>query len=197
MKKNTFYKSAIMAILAGMLFSFDIPSGWIVGGSKPESYDMGIDKGAGRDGKNAGTIQSKAKKIKGFGTLMQLCMADSFLGKRVRMTGWVKTRDVKEWCGLWLRVDEKDCGEPYAFDNMHDRKITGTTEWKQYEIVLEVSNTASQLDFGALLSGTGQVWFDDMKFEVVDSSVPLTSASAPKREKKTENTEPVNLDFEK
>lgn len=186
-----------MAVFAGLLFSFDTPSGWITAGDQPQSYDMGIDKGAGRDGKNAGTIKSKAKKIKGFGTLMQLCMPDSFLGKRVRMTGWVKTKDVKEWCGLWLRVDEQDCGEPYSFDNMYDRKITGTTDWKQCTIVLDVSNTASQLAYGALLSGTGQVWFDDLKFEVVDSSVPLTSTPAPKREKKTENTEPVNLDFEK
>jgi hypothetical protein len=53
------------------LLSFDLPAGWFAAGSKPKSYEMGIDKGAGQDGKNAATIKSIEKMIKGFGTLMQ------------------------------------------------------------------------------------------------------------------------------
>jgi hypothetical protein len=159
---------------------------------------MGIDKGAGQDGKNAATIKSTAKKIKGFGTLMQNCLPDKYLGKRVRMTGLVKTQDVSHWAGLWFRIDEKGSTKSLGFDNMKDgkkdRSIRGTTDWTKYEIVLDVPLNSSNLAYGALLVGTGQIWFDDIKFEVVDNTVPTTGKG---KEEMMPNKEPVNLDFEK
>src|ERR1017187_9937896 len=117
---------------------------------------MGIDKGAGQGGKNCATIKSTDKKIDGFGTLMQMCKPDKYLGKRVRMTGYVKSESVTDWAGLWLRVDQANSQVPLAFDNMQDRAIKGTYAWKKYEIVLDVPANASMIAFGALLSGTGQ-----------------------------------------
>ena len=73
-------------LLIGMvltLYSFIVPKGWGKAGSKPKSYDMGIDSGAGQDGKNAATIKSIDKKINGFGTLMQNCLPDKYLFKAV------------------------------------------------------------------------------------------------------------------
>lgn len=180
------------------LLSFDLPIGWFQSGSDPESYDMGIDKGAGQDGKNAATIKSIAKKINGFGTLMQNCLPDNYLGKRVRMSGLLKTQNVSDWSGFWFRIDEKGSEQPLGFDNMHDgkkdRSIKGTTDWTKYEIVLDVPQNASNLAYGALLVGTGQIWFDNIKFEVVDNSVQTTNAE---NESLKQSKDPVNLDFEK
>jgi hypothetical protein len=53
---------------------------------------MGVDKGAGQDGKNAATIKSIEKSIKGFGTLMQNCLPGKYAGKRVRMSGFMKSK---------------------------------------------------------------------------------------------------------
>jgi hypothetical protein len=195
----------IKKLLTGVLFiavtisffSFDLPTGWFKAGSKPKSYDMGIDKGAGRDGKSAATIKSNSNKIKGFGTLMQNSLPYNYLGKRVRMTGWVMTQDVSDWSGLWFRIDEKGSNQPLGFDNMKDgkkdRSIKGTTEWTQYEIVLDVPFNAMNLAYGVLLSGTGQVWFDDIKFEVVDHNVETTGIGTNEM---MPNKETINLDFE-
>ncbi|HKZ37163.1 MAG TPA: hypothetical protein VJ184_05905, partial [Chryseolinea sp.] len=167
-----------------------------IAGSEPKSYDMGVDKGAGKDGKNAATIKSIAADIKGFGTLMQDFPPDNFLGKRIRMSGFVKTKDVTGWSGLWLRIDQKGSREPLGFDNMHDgkidRSIKGTTKWKKYDIVLDVPSEASNLAFGALLVGTGQIWFDNLKFEIVDKAGTVIGGKEPML-----NKAPVNLDFEK
>lgn len=184
-------------IIAGVLFivmtatlvSFELPEGWFKAGSKPKSYDMGIDKGAGQDGKNVATIKSIDKKIDGFGTLMQTSLPQKYLGQRVRMTGFVKSKDVKQKAGLWFRVDQANSKKSLAFDNMYDRPVTGTTDWKQYEIVLDVPVNASKLAYGALLAGTGQIWFDNINFEMVDSTIATTG--------RKENNEPVNLNFEK
>jgi hypothetical protein len=170
--------SVLLIAMTITLLSFDLPTGWFKAGSNPNNYEMGIDKGYGRDGKNAMTIRSTTKKIDGFGTLMTNSLPDKYLGKRVRMSGMVKTQDVSDWSGLWFRIDQKGSEQTLGFDNMHDgkkdRSIKGTTAWKKYEIVLDVPLNAFNLAYGALVSGTGQIWFGDIKFEVVNKSVPTT-----------------------
>ncbi|MGE0636986.1 MAG: hypothetical protein AB7P01_11140 [Bacteroidia bacterium] len=177
--------------------------GWFKAGSDPQYYTMGIVTGAGRDGKNTGGIKSNENKINGFGTYMQTCLADNYKGKRIKMTGYVKTENVSDWAGLWLRVDVDTAF--VAFDNMHDgkkkRSITGTTEWTMYEIVLDVPANSTTINFGALLVGTGEIWFDDISFTEVDNSVETTGITTPYDLQNppkpfTQVTEPYNLDFE-
>lgn len=186
--------SVLLLSMTVVLFSFDLPTGWFKAGDKPNSYDMGIDKAAGQDGKNAATIKSIDKKIKGFGSLMQQCKPDKYFGKRIRMTGFAKSENIEKWAGLWLRVDQAGSDQYLSFDNMQDRPIKGTTNWTKYEIVLDVPAKASMLAYGALLDGTGQVWFDNITFEIVDNSVPTTGIFGLGR--RGINDEPTNLSFE-
>lgn len=192
--KSIFLKQVALLAFAIILFSFDLPSGWFKAGSDPSKYEMGVDKGSGQNGKNAATIQSIDKKIDGFGTLMQNCDPYKFHGKRIRMSGYMKSQDVKEWAGFWLRVDDANSRQPLSFDNMQDRSIKGTTDWKKYEIVLDVPLSASNIAYGALISGTGKIWFDNLSFEIVDATVPTTGMS--NGSKKSKPGEPNNLDFE-
>lgn len=179
--KNVFTLGIVVSLL-----SFDMPKGWFKAGSKPSEYEMGTDKNSGHDGKNAATIQSISPVIDGFGTLMQDCKPGKYLGKRVRMTGYVKSKDVNEWAGLWFRVDGDMRGRSLSFDNMQNRAIKGTTGWKKYEIVLDVPQNATNLAYGALLAGTGQIWFDDINFEIVGNEINITGPAL---------NEPANLDF--
>lgn len=188
MKKTIVY-SLLMLTATIFFFSFNLPKGWFKAGSQPEKYDMGTDIGSGRNGKNAATIKSISNEIDGFGTLMQQSMPDEYLGKRVRMSGYMKSVNVDQWAGFWFRVDQSKSSTPLSFDNMEDRAIKGTTGWKKYDIVLDVPENASNIAYGALIAGTGQVWFDDIKFEIVDKSVPTTGHMSGTLKK------PQNLDF--
>ena len=76
-------KNVLLVGTTVALLSFDLPTGWFNAGSKPRSYEMGVDKGAGQDGKNAATIKSIDEKIDGFGTLMQQSKPGKYLGKRL------------------------------------------------------------------------------------------------------------------
>jgi hypothetical protein len=193
--KKSILKSVLLLGTAVALLSFDTPTGWFNAGSKPKSYEMGIEKGAGQDGKNAATIKSIDKKIEGFGTLMQQSKPDKYLGKRIKMTGFVKSENVATWAGLWFRVDQAGSQQSLSFDNMGDRPIKGTTGWTKYEIVLDVPSNASLIAYGALLDGTGQIWFDNITIEIVDDNVPTTGSQIGK--KSATQNEPTNLDFEK
>ena len=114
---------------------------------------------------------------------------NSYAGKKITLVGYVKTENVTEgYAGLWMRIDPS-----VAFDNMSSRGIKGTTDWKKYEIVLDVPTNASNLAYGALLNGTGQIWFSNLKFEIVDNSVP----NSDKGKNWMPLTEPTNLEFAK
>jgi hypothetical protein len=210
---KTIFKSVLLLGTTIILFSFDNPKAWFNAGSKPKSYEMGIEKGAGKDGKNAATIKSIDENIDGFGTLMQKCNPDKFLGKQVKMTAYVKSKRVKGWAGLWLRIDQADSNQPLSFDNMHERPIKGTAKWEKYEIILDVPKNASMIAYGALLSGTGQIWFDNVTFEILGDIQPTIDAIIQEnqkthskitvndeayevRKKLNLQKEPTNLDFE-
>jgi len=158
-------------------------------------YDIFIDTVA-RGGKKAATIKSIDKRIIGSGALVQTCKADNYFGKRVRMSGYVKSENVVDWSALWLRVNAAGTEEFLSFDNMEDRRIKGTTSWTKYEIVFDVPTNASIIKFGAILHGTGQIWFDDITFEIVDDSVKTTGFSNASVSNIIPS-EPANLDFEK
>jgi len=63
---------------------------------------------------------------------------------------------------------------PLAFDNIGDRRIEGTTQWTKYSVVLDVPEDAAAIAFGLLMAGKGQVWVDDLAFDVAGPDVATT-----------------------
>lgn len=186
-------QTAVLLVVLVALYGFEVPKGWYKAGSNPEKYEIGIDKGAGLEGTNAATIRSEGTRVKGFGTLVQNLLPGKFAGKRIRMSGYIRTSEVKGWGGFWLRIDGEAPGDSYVFDNMANRKITGTVDWKLCEIIVDVPKKATNIAYGALLSGEGQLWFDDLKFELVDPSTPTT---IPYKKENAPHNQPTNLSFE-
>jgi tetratricopeptide (TPR) repeat protein len=162
----------LFELIADRKTQMEIPFKWHRAGDKPKSYAMGIDKGSDARGGNAVALKSIEDKIKGFGTLMSSLKADSYIGRKIRLTGYLKSEDVLDWAGFWMRVDGKEKGKSLAFDNMQDRAIKGSTNWTKYEILLDVPENATYIAFGALLSGTGKIWVDDIKLELVEKKKP-------------------------
>lgn len=75
--------------------------------------------------------QNGQARQKGFGAFNGNIPA-RFKGKKVKLEGYLKTDAVKDnYGGLYLRVDGTR-----AFDNMRDRGVTGTTDWRKYSIEL-------------------------------------------------------------
>ncbi len=165
--------------------------GWFMSGSHPGDYDHGIADDEKHDGHAVAYIRSRLEHPAGFGTLMQMIAAEEYRGKRMRFSGAVRSIDVAGWAGLWMRVDGDDRKHTLAFDNMQDRPITGTSDWATYTVVLDVADRDStQVAFGLLLAGPGEVWLADVRIEAVGHDVPTTGgprAGVPDH--------PVNLDF--
>ena len=168
-----------------------VPNGWFAAGSNPAGYEIGIDNSVFQNGNSSAFIESKSVKGNQFGTLMQTINAENYLGKRLQLSVYIKTKDVKGWSGMWMRID----GENYqtlGFDNMQMRPIKGTTNWNKYEIVMDIPSNSKTINYGALLGGEGKIWFDNIILQEVDQSIPVTNI---KRENKLP-LKPINLDFE-
>ena len=168
-----------------------IPKGWFAAGSNPTGYEMGIDNTSFEEGHSCAYIKSKTSKENEFGTLMQTISAENYLGKRLQLSGYVKSEDVTGWSGIWMRIDGEN-NQQLGFDNMRDRTIKGTTDWKKYEIVLDIPTNSKTINYGVLLGGNGKVWFDNFKLDEVDKSVQVTNLI---KENKFPS-QPVNLNFE-
>lgn len=170
----------------------EVPRGWYISGNNPDDYQIGLDRNVAHSGNASGSIKSKTSRPEGNVTLMQAFKGKDYCGKRLRLSGYVKTKGVEYFAGLWMRIDDKQ-GQTLSFDNMEDRPIRKTTEWKQYDVVLDVPEETDNIAFGILLEGPGQVWVDDFQFEIVGEDVPTTDMKvieAPIPET------PTNLDFE-
>ena len=105
------------------------------------------------------------------------------------MTSYIKSENVTEWAGMWLRVDSKLTNKSLSFDNMKDRPIKGDNNWAKCEIVLDVPDESGTLNYGVLISGTGKVWFDNLSFEIVNKLTTKTTNKLIIPDK------PYNIDF--
>lgn len=203
LKKNTMKKISVMSLMVIFLVTITFLTsnkanaqtidGWFKAGNKRENYNIGLDKSTFKSGGISAFIQSNENEttIKGFGTLMQTCSAENYLGKRIKMTAYIKTKDVVNRAGMWLRVDSKEPRETLSFDNMAKRPISGNTDWIKYEIILDVPENSERLNFGILVNGTGKAWIDDIHFEIVDKAKTSTTET----KKKPIPSKPMNLDF--
>jgi hypothetical protein len=169
----------------------DVPSGWILSGSNPRDYEIEQDSYDPYSGYFSVYLTSAVSRPQGYVTLMQVIKADNYKGERICFSGYVKAKFVSDWAGLWMRVDDV-IGRPLSFDNMNERPIVGNSDWVKYEVVLDVPTNSSEISFGVLLDGSGQIWIDNLEIKVVGLDIPVTD----RLKNKVEAVEPYNLDFE-
>lgn len=97
---------------------------------------------------------------------------------------------------MWLRIDPIKSPSSEYFDNMGNRPIKGTTNWKKYEIILDIPTNSNSLNFGVLIYGTGKVWFDNLSFEIVEESTEKFNDSLNIGISNKLLHKPTNHDFE-
>ncbi len=100
-----------------------------------------------------------------------------FTGKQIELSGFLRASDVSGSAGLWMREDG-DAGM-LQFDNMQHHPLAGTHDWQKFSIRLPVDADANRLVFGALLSGTGILWVDDLQLMVDGNPIALAPQRAP------------------
>jgi hypothetical protein len=135
-----------------------LPVNWeIFGDSKAKVF---ADQSEKQEGKFSAAIESDNSE--GFKALA-FKLPENYAGKKITVSGYLKTENITDgFAGLWMRIDPQ-----IAFDNMQQRGIKGSTPWRKYEILLEMSpKNTEKIVFGALMSGKGKMWVDDLKVSI-------------------------------
>jgi C-terminal processing protease CtpA/Prc len=138
-------------------------------GTMPRGFGGGppgtifIDEAIVHSGRRSVRLERNAASPDMFSTITRAVRLD-FRGTSIEWRGFLRTEDVSEFTGLWLRED--GLGGPVAFDNMQQRQIKGTHDWTEYSITLPLRSEARQIFFGVLIAGTGKVWTDDLQLLV-------------------------------
>lgn len=159
-----------------------LPTGrgrWTLAGSRPQAYELlpePADAPGGRPG--ALVLRTVGDPGDGFGTMSQGISAEPHRGRRVRLRATVRGQYVADWAGLWMRVDGR-ARPALAFDNMQDRPLRGTFDWRSLAVVLDVPDEATSIAFGVLMVGTGAVHVVDADLEAVGEDVPVTQPRLP------------------
>lgn len=160
-----------------------LPPPWFVTGDRVSSYQAGIDNVETVSGKGAKFLRYVQGDDTSFAALAQMISAQRYAGQRVRFRAQIKTRDVSKWAGLWMNVQSSQRTNA-AFYNSSDRPIKGNSNWQVRSVTLDVPQDATTITFGVINSGVGQVWIDELSFDVVGSDVPvdaMPAASLPER----------------
>jgi RNA polymerase sigma factor (sigma-70 family) len=143
-----------------------------------DQFQMGVDPETRRlaDSPPAGfiqaTVENPATGIRYFAFPMIHIEGKT---NRFRFSCWVKSQDAHQG-GIQIKVSDPD-GATLAKDNMHDRYVHGTTDWKQVCSVVDVPADANMILVKFFLTGSGEVWMDDMQVDTVGNDVPTTDDS--------------------
>jgi len=145
----------------------DKPVGWKVFGN--ENYKTSVDSKISQKGKNSVVIEynGDTPNFKAWGYRIPAI----YQGKKIKLTGYLKTENVTNgFAGLWMRIDPS-----VAFDNMNNRGVTGTTNWKKYEIELDLTpSSAKKIVIGGLLTGKGKMWIDNLQLTIDGNTLEKT-----------------------
>jgi hypothetical protein len=163
---------AATSVLALAAAPEPLPAQWHVTGKDPKKYTAGVDQSDGFKG--AKFLTNTSGDDQSWAALAQGISQQSYAGQRLRFRARVRTQDVGNWAGLWMRVDGQS-GKSLAFYNSQDKPIKGTTDWQERSVVLDVPQDATAIVFGVVGAGKGTVWIDQLALDTVGQDVPVDS----------------------
>ena len=165
------------------------PVGWQIAGSK--HYSTYIDSAISKKGKNSAVIEyhGDSPQFK----VWVYSIPAKYEGKKIKLSGFLKTENVTGgYAGLWMQIKPS-----VGFDNMRDRGVKGTTDWKRYEVELDLkSNVATSISFGGILSGKGKMWIDNLQITIDGlplSKTPLKKLPPAKKDKEFDKGSRVSI----
>jgi hypothetical protein len=152
-----------------------IATGWTL--LSTADYRASIDQKVAHGGSASLLLASVSGDARA-GAVRQIVGARAYLGKRIRLSGWLKTNGAEPAAALWLRIDMNN-GD-YVLDGMLARSpsrdaAANANGWARYDIVAAVPADAMGISFGVRAEGRGELWADDFSLSEVNAKTPTTT----------------------
>jgi C-terminal processing protease CtpA/Prc len=91
-----------------------------------------------------------------------------FDGKQLRISGWIKTENVKGRAQLWINIVDQAGANLQLVNYPSPPGISGSSDWTEYTTTVPLPFDADKIYFGFSLIGTGKCWADDLEILIDD-----------------------------
>lgn len=133
---------------------------WWIQGTTPDFYSFEVAPGM-----TGGKITAQQTLVDGSAVMGRTISSSEFKGRRVKLTGEVRTNDVTAGAGLWLNATETLHGKVIASNDGFDQAMSGSNNWKSITLETTVPSAADWLNVGVALQGPGQVEVRNLRVE--------------------------------
>lgn len=134
-----------------------VPGGWAANVPGTASVDRVVFHG----GRQSVRIERQADSDQDY-SAVSISLPVDFAGNQIELHGFLKVEDVNGMAGLFL-VEDNAAGRPVSFDNMESRPLKGSADWAEFTVRATIHADARVVRIGALLSGAGKAWVDDLR----------------------------------
>ncbi|MFP5287346.1 MAG: erythromycin esterase family protein [Thermoanaerobaculia bacterium] len=139
-------------------------AGWIpiVRGDFESFMDSSVSRSGGQSAAIRYTAEERWTRARGYGLMNQEFPVADAAGKRFRLSGYIRTEDVRFGSAkLWITaVDSR--GNVVASVEDRVAGVYGTAPWTLFQTEIDVPADAREMTFGILHEGSGTAWFDDL-----------------------------------
>jgi len=154
-----------------------LPDSWIKWGYA--DYNLKADSVTKHSGKISMIIEPSGNPENNSFGCIAYSIPSIYEGKKIELKAYMKLENVTdEPVGLMLRIDGPT--GPLQFDNMQQKNIKGTSDWKEYSVILPLPEDAKTIFIGAILAGKGKLWVDD--FQLLIDGVDISKAKPKKQQ---------------
>jgi RNA polymerase sigma factor (sigma-70 family) len=99
---------------------------------------------------------------------MQTIMADHYRNKRLQVTYFGKSQNIRMSAGVSLQVNSANNAVLTSSGFNFGQPVRGTTDWKKYVVEVEVPEKADRIYLSIRLQDKGEFWVDGLTFEVLE-----------------------------
>lgn len=173
----------------------DAPLGepWKAYMTLPGAYQLGSTTVLPHEGQNCAFIRSRKNVgVKVHALIYQAVSSGEYRGGKLTLKGFLRTKEVKGWAGLWVRAEDAQ-GRVLAFRNMMERPVRGSTDWSPHLVSIDLPEQTAKVVFGALLVGEGEVWVDKLSLQ---GAGPERAIEQLRQKIRSLPDKPANLGFE-
>lgn len=165
-----------------------MPKGWSVS-HQGKGFSVALDSMNAKSGKYAIAMEFAGDIVDYHAFMLKLPFC--YDGNKITLSGYIKTENVTDgFAGLWLMVEPDVFWRPYEISFMEQEGITGTTDWRKYEITLDLPfEKEYEIEIGGLLSGKGKMWLDDLEVSIDGKDIKKAKQYEPKHFKATDDKE--------
>ena len=154
-----------------------LPDHWFQWGS---GYKISLDTVTKHGGKYSALIEPMGEKSPNTFGCIATGIPSKYDAKEIELRAYMKYSNVVNGpIGLMIRIDGESGVE--GFENMQGRNIQGTKDWSLFSVKIPYPERSSTIFIGAILSGEGKLWVDDLQILLDGRDIREAKIKTPKQ----------------